>query len=446
MSPHESSLIRTILPRSTKSRERTAWYRAAVAEAPHVVVVGGGFGGLSATRGLARAPVRVTLVDRTNHHLFQPLLYQVAMAGLSPGEIAYPIRSILRRQRNARVLLAEASGVDLAGKSLKLADGELGYDFLVVASGARTGYFGHDEWSEVAPGLKDLDDAVGIRERVLLAFERAEREPDAARRRRLLTFVVIGGGPTGVELAGALAELSRFALSRDFRVIRPDAARVILIEAGPRILSTFPERLSDKAVRQLEGLGVSVWREGRVSGIDEDGVVLGEERIEAATVIWAAGVEATPLARSLGVPVDRAGRVVVEPDLSVPGHPEVFVIGDAAAFLHQDGKPLPGVAPAATQMGRFVARAVRATLAGQPRGTFRYVDKGNLATIGRSRAVADFGGVRLSGLVAWIGWLAIHILFLIGFRNRLLVLVQWFWSYVTYQRGTRLILGRPRRQ
>jgi NADH dehydrogenase len=368
------------------------------------------------------------------------------MAGLSPAEIAYPIRSILRRQRNASVQLAEATAIDLAARSVQLADGALVYDFLVVASGARTGYFGHEEWAAVAPGLKDLDDAVGIREKVLLAFERAEREPEAARRRRLLTFVVIGGGPTGVELAGALAELSRFALSRDFRVIRPEAARVILIEAGPRILSTFPEALSDKAVRQLEGLGVSVWRDGRVSAIDEGGVVLGDERIEADTVIWAAGVEATPLPGSLGVPVDRAGRVIVEPDLSVPAHPEVFVIGDAAAFLHQDGKPLPGVAPAATQQGHFVARAIRASLAGEPRGTFRYVDKGNLATVGRSRAVADFGRVRLSGLLAWIGWLAIHILFLIGFRNRLIVLVQWFWSYVTYQRGTRLILGRPRRQ
>ncbi len=417
-----------------------------VSDIPRVVVVGGGFGGLSATRGLAKAPVQVTLVDRTNHHLFQPLLYQVAMAGLSPAEIAYPIRSILRRQRNARVLLAEATAVDTAARVLQLGDGELGYDFLVVATGARTGYFGHTEWAAAAPGLKDLDDAVGIREKVLLAFERAEREPDPAKRRRLLTFVVIGGGPTGVELAGALAELSRYALSRDFRVIRPEVARVILIEAGPRILATFPDTLSDRAVRQLEGLGVSVWREGRVTGIDDGGVVLGEERIEADTVIWAAGVEATALPRALGAPVDLGGRVLVEPDLSMPGHPEVFVIGDAAAFLHQNGKPLPGVAPAATQQGRFVARAIRATLAGQPRGTFRYVDKGNLATIGRSRAVADFGRVRLSGLLAWVGWLAIHILFLIGFRNRLIVLVQWFWSYVTYQRGTRLILGRPRKE
>jgi len=417
-----------------------------VADGPHVVVVGGGFGGLAATRGLAKAPVRVTLVDRTNHHLFQPLLYQVAMAGLSPAEIAYPIRSILRRQRNARVLLAEATAVDTSARVLQLADGELAYDFLIVATGARTGYFGHTEWAAVAPGLKDLDDAIGIREKVLLAFERAEREPDPAKRRRLLTFVVIGGGPTGVELAGALAELSRYALSRDFRVIRPEVARVILIEAGPRILATFPDKLSDRAVRQLEGLGVSVWREGRVTAIDDGGVVLGQERIEADTVIWAAGVEATALPRALGAPVDRGGRVLVEPDLSMPGHPEVFVIGDAAAFLHQDGKPLPGVAPAATQQGRFVARAIRATLAGTPRGTFRYVDKGNLATVGRSRAVADFGRVRLSGLLAWIGWLAIHILFLIGFRNRLIVLVQWFWSYVTYQRGTRLILGRPRKE
>lgn len=413
-----------------------------MADVPHVVVVGGGFGGLAVTRGLARAPVRVTLLDRTNHHLFQPLLYQVAMAGLSPAEIAYPIRSILRRQRNVTVLLAEARSIDLGARVLRLSDGELAYDTLVLATGARTGYFGHADWAAVAPGLKDLDDAVGIRERVLLAFERAEREPDPARRRRLLTFVVIGGGPTGVELAGALAELSRFALSRDFRVIRPEAARVILIEAGPRILATFPDTLSDSAVRQLEGLGVSVWREGRVTDIDAGGVTLGEERIESDTVIWAAGVEATPLTGSLDVPRDRAGRVLVEPDLSVPGHPEAFVIGDAACFLHQTGKPLPGVAPVAHQMGRFVARSIRDTLAGRSRGTFRYVDKGNMATIGRSRAVADFGRLRLSGALAWVGWLAVHILFLIGFRNRLIVLVQWFWSYVTYQRGTRLILGR----
>ena len=413
-----------------------------MADVPHVVVIGGGFGGLSATRGLASARVRQTLVDRTNHHLFQPLLYQVAMAGLSPAEIAYPIRSILRRQKNATVLLAEVTGADLASRRVQLGDDALAYDYLVVASGARTGYVGHDDWAAAAPGLKCLRDAVTIREKVLLAFERAERETDPRRRRSLLTFVVIGGGPTGVELAGAIAELARFALSRDFRVIRPDAARVILIEAGPRILSTFPERLSDRAVRQLEGLGVTVWREARVTKIDTAGVELGDERIEADTVIWAAGVEATRLTRSLGAPLDRAGRVLVEPDLSIPGHPEAFVVGDAAAFLHQGGKPLPGVAPTAAQQGRFVAKAIRATLAGRPGGKFHYVDKGNLATIGRSRAVADFGRLRLSGLLAWMAWLAIHIFFLIGFRNRFVVLFQWFWSYVSYQRGTRLIVAR----
>jgi NADH:quinone reductase (non-electrogenic) len=410
---------------------------------PHrVVVVGGGFGGLTATRALRRAAVQVTLIDRANHHLFQPLLYQVAMAGLAPADIASPIRSILRRQRNAIVLLGEVRGIDLAARTVRLDGTEVRYDSLIVASGARTSYFGNDAWEGRAPGLKDLRDAIEIRERVLTAFERAERETDPAARTRLLTFVVIGGGPTGVELAGALRELARYALARDFRAIDPGAARVVLVEAGPRILTTFPEPLSARAVGHLQTLGVEVRTGKKVTALDEAGVHLGDEMLPAATVLWAAGVRTTPLTGTLGVPLDRAGRVLVERDLSVPGHPEAFVIGDAAAFLHQGGSPLPGVAPVAMQQGRFVARNVLRGLRGLPRETFHYADKGNLATIGRSRAVADFGRIKVSGLLAWIGWLTIHIFFLIGFRNRLLVLFEWMWSYVTYQRGDRLIVGR----
>jgi NADH:ubiquinone reductase (H+-translocating) len=408
---------------------------------PHVVIVGGGFGGLTAAQALKRAPVRVTLIDRTNHHLFQPLLYQVAMAGLSPAEIASPIRSILQSQRNATVLLAEVTGVDNARRLVLLRDGEMPFDYLVLATGAQTNYFGHNEWEQYALGLKDLDDAVEIRRRVLLAFEAAEREKDEERRRKLLTFVVIGGGPTGVELAGALSELSRYVLARDFRNINPSSTRVLLLEGFGRILPSFPEDLSAKAVEQLHGLGVEVRTGAMVTDINADGVRLGDELIPSKTVLWGAGVRATPLTSTLGVELDKMGRVIVEPDLSLPGHPEVFAIGDMAAFMHQDGKALPGVSPVAMQEGRAVARSIIRSIRGEAREKFRYVDKGNLATIGRSAAIADFGRIKLSGFPAWMGWLLIHIFFLIGFRNRFVVMFNWMWSYFTYERGARLITG-----
>jgi NADH dehydrogenase len=410
--------------------------------AARVVIVGGGFGGLFTARGLAKAPLEVTLVDRQNHHLFQPLLYQVATAGLSSAEIASPIRRVLRRQKNTTVLLAEARGADLEARRLLLADGELPYDYLVVATGAGHSYFGHDDWARLAPGLKTLDDALELRRRVLLAYEAAERDADSERRRQWLTFVVIGGGPTGVEMAGALAEIARHTLSREFRRIDPRAARVILVEAGPRILSAYPEDLSRSAALQLEGLGVQVWTGAAVTGIDDTGVTLGQDRLAARTVVWAAGVQASPLGRALGAPLDRAGRVKVTPDLTLPGRPEVFVIGDLAA-LEQDGRPVPGVAPAAMQMGRHTALNITRAVAGQPLLPFRYRDKGSLATIGRRAGIAWFGGRRtLTGFVAWVAWLAIHIFFLIGFRNRFVVMFTWAWAYITYQRSARLILGQ----
>ena len=410
---------------------------------PHVVIVGGGFGGLYAARALRGAPVHVTIVDRRNHHLFQPLLYQVATAALNPADIAAPIRSVFRGRPNVSVVLAEAVAVDVAAKRLALADGELPYDYLVLATGATHSYFGHDEWARLAPGLKSIEDALDIRRRVLLAYEMAERESDAESRRQWMTFVIIGGGPTGVELAGALAEISRQALSREFQRIDPGQARIILIEGMPRVLPPYPEDLSARARTQLERLGVEVRAGVRVTGIDAQGVMLGDERIFARTVIWAAGVAASPLARTLGAPLDRAGRVLVRPPLTIPGHDEVFVIGDLAA-VEQDGKPVPGVAPAAIQMGRHVASSIRRTLAGQPLEPFRYRDKGSFATIGRGKAVGDtFGGLRLWGLPAWIAWLAIHIFFLVGFRSRVLVIFQWAYSYVTFRRGARLITGAP---
>jgi NADH dehydrogenase len=416
---------------------------------PHVVIVGAGFGGLYAARALKGAPVRVTVVDRTNHHLFQPLLYQVATAALSPGDIAYPIRGVLRRQANTRVLLGRAVAVDPAQRKVVLEDGEIPYDYLILATGGRHGYFGHDDWENVAPGLKTLEDALEIRRRILLAFEKAERETGAARRRALLTFAVVGGGPTGVELAGAIAEIARHVMVEDFRVIDPREARVLLLEAGPRILPAFPEALSAKAQASLERLGVEVKTGAAVTQLDAGRVILGQEIIAAETVLWAAGVTASPLARSLGVTLDRAGRVIVERDLTVPGHPEIFVIGDLAAFLHQTGnrppgQPLPGVAPVAIQQGRHAAANILRAIRGQPYLTFHYVDKGNLATIGRAAAVADFGFLRLSGLLAWLAWLFIHIFFLIGFRNRFVVLFEWAWAYLTYQRAARLITGNPR--
>jgi NADH dehydrogenase len=410
---------------------------------PHVVIVGGGFGGLAAARGLARAPVDVTLVDRKNHHLFQPLLYQVAAAGLSPAEIAYPIRRILRRQANARVVLAEATSVDGAGRRLVLVDGGLAYDCLVLATGATHSYFGRPEWERHAPGLKTLEDALEIRRRALLAFEAAEREADPEARRRWLTFVVVGGGPTGVEMAGAFAEIARHTLARDFRRIDPRSARVILLEAGERVLAAYPEEVSQRARVQLETLGVQVWTGSAVTGVDGDGVAVGADRIAARTVVWAAGVEGSPLARSLGAPLDRAGRVRVAADLSVPGCPGVFVIGDLA-HVEQDGQEVPGVAPAALQMGVHAAGNALRALRGEALLPFRYRDKGSLATIGRRRGVAVLGRLRLSGLVAWLAWLAVHIFFLIGFRNRFVVLFTWAWAYLTYERSARLILGNGR--
>jgi NADH:ubiquinone reductase (H+-translocating) len=409
---------------------------------PHVVIIGGGFGGLTAAQSLKRAAVRVTLVDRTNHHLFQPLLYQVAMAGLSPADIAAPIRAVLRKQRNVTVLMAEAVGVDFEKREVKLTEGAINYDYLILATGGRTSYFGHDEWEQFAPGLKDLDDAVEIRRRVLLAFEAAEKEGDPARRQELLTFVVVGGGPTGVELAGAIADLARFSLKSDFRHINPGEAKVLLLEGGPRILPSFAPDLSESAVRQLERVGVRVRLNAQVTKIDERGVYLKDEFIKAPTVIWGAGVQATAFTRKLGVEHDRAGRVIVEPDLTLPGHKNVFAIGDMTVFTHQTGKPLPGVSPVAMQMGRSVARNIVNDLKGMPRETFSYFDKGNMATIGRKAAIAEIGKVHLSGLVAWLAWLFVHVIFLIGFRNRVAVLLNWVWSYFTYQRGSRLITGR----
>lgn len=411
---------------------------------PHVVILGGGFGGLAAARVLGRGDVRVTVVDRRNHHVFQPLLYQVATSGLSAPDIAAPIRHILRRP-NTTVLLAEARGVDLARRTVLLADGELAYDALVVATGATHSYFGHADWEAHAPGLKTLEDALEIRRRVLLAYEKAERELDEAVRRQWLTFVVIGAGPTGVEMAGTLAEIARLTLRKDFRRIDPASARVVLVEAADRVLPPYPPELSAQARRQLERLGVEVRLGVAVTAVRADAVELGTETIEARTIVWAAGVAASPLGRALSPQVDRAGRVPVRPDLTLEGHPEVSVIGDLAA-LQQDGKPVPGVAPAAMQMGRHAAENVLRALRGEPRRPFRYVDKGSLATIGRKAGVADFGRLRLSGFLAWLAWLLIHVFFLIGFRNRLVVMTDWAWAYFTHQRFARLILDvGPRR-
>jgi NADH:ubiquinone reductase (H+-translocating) len=410
-------------------------------ELPHVLIVGAGFGGLYAAKALAGAAVRITVIDRRNHHLFQPLLYQVAMAALSPGDIAHPIRAILSKQRNVRVLLAEATGIDLAAKKVVLSDGEISYDYLILATGVRHAYFGHNEWEKNAPGLKSLEDALEMRRRILLAFEKAERETDEARRRALLTFMVIGGGPTGVELAGAIAEISRQVIARDFRAIDPREARVILVEGGPRILPSYPEDLSAKAEASLAHLGAEVWKGSSVTSIAAGRVHVGEKSVEVETILWAAGVEASKLARSLGVPHDRAGRVLVEPDLSVPGHPQAFVIGDLSTLAGKNGKPLPGVCPVAIQQGRHAARAIQRACRNLPPLPFEYHDKGSLATIGRAAAVADFGWLKISGFFAWAAWLFIHIFFLIGFRNRFVVIFEWAWAYFTYQRAARLITG-----
>jgi NADH dehydrogenase len=407
---------------------------------PRVVIVGAGFGGLSAAKQLARTPFSVTIVDRHNYHLFQPLLYQVATAGLSPGDIASPIRGILNRQSNARVILAKVSGIDMARREVLAEGRRIAYDFLVLATGAEHAYFGHD-WSSYAPGLKTIDDATYLRRRILLAFERAEAEPDPDERRRLLNFVVVGGGPTGVEMAGAIAELAKRALAADFRSIDPRCARIILIEAGPRLLAPFSPALSEAARGSLEQLGVEVRLGASVTDCDCSGVSLGDERVQTRTTVWAAGVKASPVAEWLGAESDRAGRVKVKTDLSVPGHPNIFVIGDAAATAESDGKPLPGVAPVAKQQGWYVANLITARVEGKNLPAFRYRDPGSMATIGRKRAVAQIGAFKASGLVAWLLWSVAHIYFLIGFRNRLAVAMNWCWNYVTFQRGTRLITG-----
>jgi NADH dehydrogenase len=410
---------------------------------PHVVIIGGGFGGLSAAKTLRNADVRVTLIDRRNHHVFQPLLYQVATATLSPGDIAAPIRWILRNIRNVRVLLANATRIDVEARRIELSDGgPLDYDWLIVATGSKHAYFGRGEWEPDAPGLKTLEDAIAIRRRILLAFERAEREEDARRQRDLLTFVIVGGGPTGVELAGTLAEIARQTLRDEFRTIDTARARILLVEAGPTILQTFPENLRNAARASLVRLGIEV-REGvAVTGVDSHGVMIGSERVDAGTVLWAAGVAASSLVKTLGVPLDRAGRVIVEPDLSIPGHPEVFVVGDAAAAM-QDGKLLPGVAQTAMQGARHAARMILRRLRGEPPKPFVYRNLGNMAIVGRRAAISDLNWIRFSGVLAWLAWLFLHIFMLIGFRNRVVVLFEWAVAYFTFQRGARLITGTP---
>jgi NADH dehydrogenase len=410
---------------------------------PHIVIVGAGFGGLSAAVGLAGADADVTVIDRRNYHLFQPLLYQVATAGLSPAQIASPIRAILRRAANVRVVLGKVSGVDKARRLVKVDDRpDLAYDHLILATGARHAYFGHDDWEGVAPGLKTIDDATGIRRRILTAFEHAEAADSPDARRRFLTFVVIGGGPTGVEMAGAIAELSHAALRHDFRSIDPREARIVLVEAGPKLLASFPEALSKAARDSLQRLHVEVRLGAPVSRCDAEGVTIGEQRLDAATIVWAAGVAASPAARWLGVEADRVGRVMVGPDLSLPGHPEIFVIGDTAHVIDAKGQPLPGLAPVAKQQGAYVAQLLRKKITGRATPPpFRYRSYGTMATIGRRAAVADFGWCRFDGTVAWLLWGAVHISFLIGFRNRLVVILDWLWSYVTFQSGARLITG-----
>ncbi len=408
---------------------------------PHVLILGGGFGGLWATRALASAAVRITLVDRTNHHLFQPLLYQVATAGLSAPDIAAPLRHILRRQKNATVLLGEVNAIDPEMKKASLEHGDIDYDYLIVATGASHAYFGHDEWKAHAPGLKTLEDAFAIRERILNAFESAERENDPKLRAEWLSFVVVGGGPTGVELAGTLAEIARHTLPQEFRRCNPRDAQVHLLEAGPRILSAMPEDLSASARKQLESLGVNVHIGNAVTAIDAGGVSLGEERIQSRTVLWAAGVAASSLGKQLGEPVDRAGRVKVQLDLSLQSHPEIFVIGDLASVMQVNGQPVPGTAPGAKQMGAHAAKMIRARIANKSASDFKYRDYGNLATIGRMAAVVDLGKIKFSGVLAWWFWLIAHLFFLIGFRNRLVVLMDWAWSYWTYQRNARIISG-----
>jgi NADH dehydrogenase len=414
---------------------------------PHVVIVGGGFGGLEAARAFRGARVRVTLLDRHNYHLFQPLLYQVATAALSPGDVASPIRWVLRKQKNVQVLLAEARRIDAGARKVMIDPGAgsageeaVPYDYLIIAAGGAHAYFGHNDWAPHAPGLKTLDDALEIRRQLLLAFEAAEREPDPDARRRLLTFVIVGGGPTGVELAGALAEMARHSLSQDFRSIRPESARVVLVEGSPHVLGMYPDKLREASRHALERLGVEVRTDAKVTAVDERGVSIGAERIDAQTILWAAGIAASPLAKSLGVPLDRVGRVTPEPTLAVAGQPRIFVAGDICA-LTQDGEPLPGVAQVAIQQGRHAAANILRAIEGKPQTPFRYINYGNVATIGRGFAVVDVGGVRTSGYLAWLFWLFLHVFRLIGFRNRLAVMGEWAWAYMTFQRRVRLITG-----
>jgi len=413
-------------------------------EEKHVLIVGGGFAGLNAARHLARERwVRITLLDRRNHHLFQPLLYQVAMAGLSPADIAAPIRGILSRQENVSVLCNEATSIDRDRRTLVTDGGEIEFDYLVLACGAMHSYFGHDDWEPYAPGLKTIEQATEIRRRVLSAFERAEASRDPEERRRLLTFVVVGGGPTGVELAGAIGEMTRFTLSRDFRNIDVKLARIILVEAGARILPMFAESLASRATRDLESLGVQVWTGSLVSDINQQGVSISGDYIHASTVLWAAGVKASSLGPDSGFECDKAGRIEVGDDLSIPGQTNIFVAGDQCCYKNAvGGKPLPGIAPVAVQQGRFIADAIRNEIHGKPRGTFRYRDKGQMATIGRGRAITEIGRYRLTGLFAWLVWLLVHIYFLTGFKNRLFVVISWAWSFFTFRRGARLIVGK----
>jgi NADH dehydrogenase len=407
---------------------------------PRVVIVGAGFGGLHAARALKNAPVQVTVIDRRNHHLFQPLLYQVATAGLSPADISAPIRSILKGQANTSVVLAEVTGIDVQEQRVIMHDKSVPYDYLIVATGARHSYFGHDEWETYAPGLKTIPDATAIRRQILLAFESAEIEPDLEKRRILLTFVLVGAGPTGVEMAGAIAELAHKALASDFRTIDPASARIILVEAMPRILAAFPESLAKRTQKALNRLGVEVRTHSAVETINEDGVVIGGTLLSTKTVIWTAGVTASLAGKWLDAEVDRAGRVKVQDDLTLPNHPNIFVIGDTASLM-QNGKPLPGVAPVAMQEGRYVASLIKQNIAGHMQHqSFHYFNKGNVATVGRSYGIVDLGWIRLSGFLAWVAWLAIHIFYLIGFRNRFLVMFQWAWAYLTFQRGARLII------